>query len=392
MSDSDSTKAPAWVPNASIEARKLQSKSDAIPWCNMAGTAGTPVMARTLADGNKTDQQILDAGKSVLEHHFDNHCFCGDWCRRKEELLAGSMDADVEDEQAEDDGNKKKKKKTAKKKFYRSKEKDALLYDKISSIIARFITLDALKEVAHKLDTCVNESINNVITWYCPKNKVYAGTTALSSRISMAIGIHTLGYEAYFEKVFDQLGMELTPAMRHYFQIKSGFKARHQVRVKSAKYKRSRKQQHYEKLKVEMADAQSQRNKRDGVYEPGIGMNGGYTEEDLDQTNTKKKSGGSRRKKKTASNKICPHCNKAGHVRTSSKHCDYYGKPLPKRSAVAASAEDRSNASADAANAMDEADAIPLSDDSSGSDGFFDANCDFTSGSSSSERRTRCII
>ena len=94
-----------------------------------------------------------------------------------------------------------------------------ILYARLSSIIARFITLSALKEVAHKLDTCVNEALNNVITWYCPNNKVYAGTTALSSRIAMAISILSLGYESYFERLFERLGIEFTHDMRHYFQV-----------------------------------------------------------------------------------------------------------------------------------------------------------------------------
>jgi hypothetical protein len=31
----------------------------------------------------QTDEEIFVAGKAVLEHHFDNHQYCGDWCNRK---------------------------------------------------------------------------------------------------------------------------------------------------------------------------------------------------------------------------------------------------------------------------------------------------------------------
>ena len=46
MSDSSETKAPSWVPNPSIEARKLQSKREETPWKNIAGTV-SPVKSRT---------------------------------------------------------------------------------------------------------------------------------------------------------------------------------------------------------------------------------------------------------------------------------------------------------------------------------------------------------
>ena len=32
-----------------------------------------------------SDAEIVDCGKAVLEHHFDNHQYCGKWCRRKDE-------------------------------------------------------------------------------------------------------------------------------------------------------------------------------------------------------------------------------------------------------------------------------------------------------------------
>ena len=40
-------------------------------------------MARTLQH-KTTDEEIVDAGKAVLEHHFDDHECCGPWCCRKD--------------------------------------------------------------------------------------------------------------------------------------------------------------------------------------------------------------------------------------------------------------------------------------------------------------------
>lgn len=71
--------------------------------------------------------------------------------------------------------------------------KDAKLCAKPHSIIARFITLESLKEVAHGMDTCANESFNNTIAWLAPKNKVHCGSNSLKNCISIAIGITALG-------------------------------------------------------------------------------------------------------------------------------------------------------------------------------------------------------
>ena len=132
------------------------------------------------------------------------------------------------------------------------------------------------------------------------------------------------------------------------------------------------------------------RAKREGVYQPGIGMDGGYTTEDLDGGDKRNK--GARRnkknKKKTATDKVCPHCGKVGHVRKTSKYCDYNST---KRAAIvgpSASDDTPKESEITAANRMaadevDDADALPLSDDCD-SDNFYDAKDEFTSGSEAS--------
>ena len=80
---------------------------------------------------------MLTAGKAVLEHHFNNHEFCGKWCHVKH----GATDSGKKNDQ-----------------YYRDKgnDTDAKLYNKLSAIMARFITIEALREVSHSMDTCAN--------------------------------------------------------------------------------------------------------------------------------------------------------------------------------------------------------------------------------------------
>jgi ubiquinone/menaquinone biosynthesis C-methylase UbiE len=133
-------------------------------------------MAHTLT--RRPEEAFVDAVKACLEHHFDNHVYCGEWCKRKHET----------DEE----------KITLIKYYYRCKDKDAKLYALLANKIERFITKERLDEMAHDLDTNMNEAFNQICTWFAPKNKLFAGSGSLANQIALAVGIHSLGVEMYF--------------------------------------------------------------------------------------------------------------------------------------------------------------------------------------------------
>jgi hypothetical protein len=118
-------------------------------------------MARTLK--NKSEEDYESAAAAVLEHHFDCHTHCGDWCRRQHET---------------------EEQKKMSKKYYRCKKRDAKLYVLLQDTIQRFVEKDRLIEMAHSLDTNMNEAFNQICTWYAPKNKVFAGSYSLHNRIA----------------------------------------------------------------------------------------------------------------------------------------------------------------------------------------------------------------
>lgn len=92
----------------------------------------------------------MNASKAALDHHFDTHDNCGEFCKRETQTP-------VERE--------------ATRKYYRSMEKDKKLYVELESRLARFVTAEGLEEVGHGWDTQVNESLNNTVTWVAPKTK-----------------------------------------------------------------------------------------------------------------------------------------------------------------------------------------------------------------------------
>jgi len=87
------------------------------------------VMGNTLKN-KTTDVEMSKSSEAVIEHDFDNHEFCGEWCKRQSQ---------TEHER--------------KKHFHRCKEKDAALCEKPQQLIAGSITVEALQELTHSPDT-----------------------------------------------------------------------------------------------------------------------------------------------------------------------------------------------------------------------------------------------
>jgi hypothetical protein len=108
------------------------------------------------------------------------------------------------------------------KRFYRCKTKDAELYEKLTGVIAKFITPDKLKELSHRMDdTQINESLNNTFSWLAPKkNKFYCGSQSLRNRLSIALGINALGQLEYYKRLFKKLSIVMTPNVRYYLSVK----------------------------------------------------------------------------------------------------------------------------------------------------------------------------
>jgi hypothetical protein len=260
-------------------------------------------MARTIR--NLDESKYENCAKAFIEHHFDNHEFCGEWCRRKSQ------------DQAERD---------AKARYYRCKVTDATLYDLLQEKIGRFIELDRLITMAHGMDTNVNEAFNNVCTWFAPKNKVFAGSCSLHNRIGFAVGINSLGFDVFFLCLFEKLGIEPTANVRHYLEMKE----RHRfswlatIRTREAKLKKSEKK--YVRLATEEQKAIKEFQKGEGTYKLNMNIDDPFGEllrsgvlEEGEGDVGKKPPG--TKKRKAASTQFCQYCGKKGHATSRSQKC-----------------------------------------------------------------------
>jgi hypothetical protein len=235
------------------------------------------------------DAEWERVAQAVLDHHFDMHEHCGDWCRRKDESM---------------------EQRSATKKYYRSMQTDEQLYHLLSQVISRFITPEKLKDIAHGMDTNANESFNNTVTWFAPKNKVYCGSMSLTNRISMAIGITSVGFLAYFQRLFAKLGIAMTPNVLHFLRQTNKFRLSRLAKLKTLDKKKERNTNKHAKLVEHTRVARKERYQRAGIYRRGMNLDG--DEEQLQQPTTVAKR-----------KPVCQHpfCGLKGHVTTKSKKC-----------------------------------------------------------------------
>jgi hypothetical protein len=148
--------------------------------------------------GHRPVEEYCTAANAVLEHHFDNHEFCGPWCRRKNET----------EEQCKGNG-----------KYYRCKIESPKLYVLLEDKLARFVTLDRLIEMAHGLDSNMNEAFNQIC-----KNKIFAGSGSLNNRISFAVSINSIGLEDFFLRLFKKLGIAVSDNVSHFLMLKEKYR------------------------------------------------------------------------------------------------------------------------------------------------------------------------
>jgi hypothetical protein len=312
-------------------------------------------MARTLK--NRPESEYVAAGVAVLDHHFDDHTHCGAWCPRKRLTPAQIL---------------------ASNRYYRCKTKDAKLYAALKSKVDRFLTLDRLKEIAHGMDTQVNESFNNTVSWMAPKNKVYCGSCSLSNRLAIAVGINSIGLVRFYTRLYKAMGITITPNVMHFLQVKEGARTRRSTKAKLCETKKQRNEKKMEACRTSEKQAHVDRAKKEGTYRKGMNMDedgaDGYTAQDLLEQDllqqAQEQNGGRppKKKRKTlAIPAICKHCGLAGHSRRTSSKCLHFkgansGVPPPiPLSALSAPADmDDELLQLDAAADVDRMDSCPL--------------------------------
>jgi len=120
---------------------------------------------------------FLTAMTAALEHQYNTHWHCGDWC-----TYVDVPEAEwVAKNEAED---------------HRLREKgfDIDLYNQARSIHFLFLTDENLAMLNHEFDSQKNEALNKAFTKVAPKNMVFSKTHSLFDRLALVIIYDSIGY------------------------------------------------------------------------------------------------------------------------------------------------------------------------------------------------------
>jgi hypothetical protein len=138
----------------------------------------------------------------------------------------------------------------------------------------------------------MNESINNTISYFAPKNRVYCSIRSLQNRVAIAVSVLSLGFVEYFQRLFKALGIHMTPNIVHFLKLKERQQKYRIEKLKKTETKRQQNKSKFERLKDLETKAKRARDKGDGVYKTGINMETGAPDD-------------SKRRKTTTKKKVC---------------------------------------------------------------------------------------
>ena len=132
---------------------------------------------------------------NILDHICDDHLNCDSaWCYNKKTEEAGKVYSTPKERRL-------------------NKEADTQTYQQLKKIFDQYACVQQMEYCNHPFDKQTNESLNQVIATVSPKSVCYSSTGSLNSWIAIVIGIHNLGYEAFFNKVFQKLGTSRTTTL-----------------------------------------------------------------------------------------------------------------------------------------------------------------------------------
>ena len=105
---------------------------------------------------------FYERAKSVIRHPFNDHRFCGPWCKLSEHCP-------VEDRLTGEEAEERKKE-------YREMRHNAALFKRIEKLVGRFLQPDMLKECYHPYASQKNEAMNKKVSKFAPKDRTYCKT------------------------------------------------------------------------------------------------------------------------------------------------------------------------------------------------------------------------
>jgi hypothetical protein len=247
-----------------------------------------------------TYEEFKTAVLAVLEHHFNNHIFCGDWCKSGQGTT----------EQIQETGLR-----------FRCKTRNNDLYLVMKKHHEKFMEEGKLRQLFHQYDTNTVEGFNKFLTKFLPKDRTYCQTVENKARTMLAGGLQSIGYRQFYKRVFTLTGIEMEEddITSLFFGQEDSSKLWKKEHRRKESVKVTRMRMLYQKLKDGVAKLKVDNSKALGYSSGMMGPDGSNEEH------------GRRPKNRcvVGQKPDCPHCGRSSHSRKTSKQCPFNPKYAP---------------------------------------------------------------
>jgi hypothetical protein len=125
--------------------------------------------------------KFCQAVLAVLEHHFNNHQHCANWCKS----VSGTA------EEVRDSGL-----------CFRCKVRNKELYLFLKGHHEQFMEETKLCQLYHQYNTNNVKGFNKFLTKFLPKDKTYCQTIENRARSMLAMGLQSIGYRQFYQRIF----------------------------------------------------------------------------------------------------------------------------------------------------------------------------------------------
>jgi hypothetical protein len=88
---------------------------------------------------------------------------------------------------------------------YSNKQEYNKEYNQLLDIYNTYFSVEKLNVIHHQLNTTICESLNFLITKTAAKNNFLSMSLAAFGQTHISVSIHSLGYEHYYEELFEKL-------------------------------------------------------------------------------------------------------------------------------------------------------------------------------------------
>ena len=243
---------------------------------------------------HKPMDEFVVGAKAVLQHIYNNHEFCGEWCDAKKALTEKKPYSHPEGWLSRKDPEQEK------------------MYHQVLAVTEKYGSHSYLEQSHHKFNTQTNEALNNGQVVLTPKSKVFHSSKAFHYRDAIVIGTHNWGFSKYWLRTFDCVGVRYTNLLADHLKRVQIKRESDKVRKKRPEVKRKRAHKQAATERKLLYEA------RTTEYESGIGLDIGHTKEPEDKPPEKEK-------------KACRACGQFTHKTRASRLCPYNKKNVARR-------------------------------------------------------------